>query len=104
MDYKGGIYNITSDDKEINHIVSCIGWGVENGKSYWIIRNSWGEYWGEMGFIRVVINFIFKYIRLREIIYWELNHLAHGLHLEHGLNITFHVVKMDLVVLNHKNT
>lgn len=55
LNYPGGIYDNKNEDKGINHIVSCVGWGVENGKSYWIIRNSWGEYWGELGYIRVAM-------------------------------------------------
>tara|TARA_B100001250_G_scaffold405157_1_gene422200 strand:- start:3262 stop:4218 length:957 start_codon:yes stop_codon:yes gene_type:complete len=38
-----------------DHVVSIVGWGYSKteDKHYWIIRNSWGEYWGEMGFFRV---------------------------------------------------
>eukprot|EP00472_Partenskyella_glossopodia_P007168 CAMPEP_0197524978 /NCGR_PEP_ID=MMETSP1318-20131121/10538_1 /TAXON_ID=552666 /ORGANISM="Partenskyella glossopodia, Strain RCC365" /LENGTH=333 /DNA_ID=CAMNT_0043078105 /DNA_START=66 /DNA_END=1067 /DNA_ORIENTATION=+ len=52
LQYKGGIFK-SDKDFQINHIISVIGWGEENGQKYWIVRNSWGEYWGEMGYIRV---------------------------------------------------
>jgi cathepsin X len=38
----------------IDHEVSVVGWGVDaNGIKYWEMRNSWGEYWAEMGFARI---------------------------------------------------
>jgi len=53
--YKGGVFSEDGFSKGTNHIVSIVGWGKDTstGKKHWIVRNSWGEYWGEMGFFRI---------------------------------------------------
>lgn len=54
-DYKGGINMYDSCNTVlINHVISLNGWGSEDGVDYWIARNSWGTYWGESGFFRIV--------------------------------------------------
>jgi C1A family cysteine protease len=40
-----------------NHAVVCIGWGEEMVKDnlvkYWILKNSWGDAWGEKGYFKL---------------------------------------------------
>jgi len=54
-DYEGGILDDETAGTNTNHIVSIVGYGKDetSDKDYWIIRNSWGEYWGEMGFAKI---------------------------------------------------
>ena len=56
--YDGGILHDTTGAKQIGHIVSIAGWGVDTDASppvkYWHVRNSWGSWWGEGGWFRIV--------------------------------------------------
>jgi len=53
--YSSGILDVDANDCPISndHCVSAVGYGTENGKFYYIIKNSWGTDWGESGFVRI---------------------------------------------------
>ena len=53
-EYNGGVYS-QGGRHYINHIISVVGWGREesSGREYWVGRNSWGTYWGELGYFRI---------------------------------------------------
>ncbi len=52
--YTGGIFKDTTGKMSLDHSVSVVGWGSENGVDFWKIRNSWGSYFGEHGYFRLV--------------------------------------------------
>jgi hypothetical protein len=54
--YNRGVFDNCNKDVVIDHAVTLFGYGQdqEKGTNYWNIRNSWGGYWGENGFIRLL--------------------------------------------------
>eukprot|EP00898_Chlorokybus_atmophyticus_P007205 jgi/Chlat1/7486/Chrsp60S06999 len=52
--YAGGVFYDKTGCTEQDHAISIAGYGEENGIKYWIGRNSWGTYWGEQGWFRIV--------------------------------------------------
>ncbi|CAG7874661.1 unnamed protein product [Brassica rapa] len=53
MHYSGGVYDGPCGTSS-NHAVTFVGYGMtQDGTKYWLAKNSWGETWGENGYIRI---------------------------------------------------
>lgn len=52
--YSNGVYY---DEKcgnrldQLDHAVLAVGYGTLKGKNYWLIKNSWSNYWGNDGYV-----------------------------------------------------
>merc|ERR1719277_1270091 len=42
------------NESQIDHVMEVAGWGeTASGIKYWVVRNSWGTYWGEAGWLKL---------------------------------------------------
>lgn len=55
FDSKNGIYEWNGKGEQVGgHAIEIVGWGEENGKKYWQIKNSWGTGWGDDGYFKMI--------------------------------------------------
>jgi len=54
--YESGILDSTTCGTNLDHAILAVGFNQTNQtQGYYIVRNSWGKFWGEEGYIRIAI-------------------------------------------------
>ncbi|KAI4296990.1 hypothetical protein L6164_036903 [Bauhinia variegata] len=53
--YQEGVYSEHCNG-QLNHAVTLVGYGTtdDDGKKYWLVKNSWGESWGDNGYMKLL--------------------------------------------------
>ena len=51
--YRSGVLDSTACGTSLDHAITAVGYGTENGKEYYLVRNSWGASWGDKGYIKI---------------------------------------------------
>merc|ERR1711862_562907 len=50
--YHSGIYNEPEcSSSNLDHSVAIVGYGTDDGTEFWVVKNSWGNWWGDDGYI-----------------------------------------------------
>uniref|UniRef100_UPI00398EC444 digestive cysteine proteinase 2-like n=1 Tax=Pristiophorus japonicus TaxID=55135 RepID=UPI00398EC444 len=54
--YSNGVYyepKCRQSVYDLDHAVLAVGYGILDGQSYWLIKNSWSAYWGNNGYVLI---------------------------------------------------
>lgn len=54
--YRDGVITSPSCGTGINHAVTAVGYGTENGQRYILVRNSWSSGWGDKGYVKIGVS------------------------------------------------
>ena len=53
-EYKRGVFDGCEEGGQVHpHAVVIVGYGSENGVDYWLVKNSWGKWWGNQGLVKI---------------------------------------------------
>ncbi|CAL9014299.1 unnamed protein product [Prunus brigantina] len=53
--YESGVFSTTDCGTTLDHAVTIVGYGMtEDGTKYWLLKNQWGESWGEKGYMKIL--------------------------------------------------
>ena len=51
--YTSGVLTGDACGTKLDHGVLIVGYGEESGTEYWLVKNSWGPTWGDVGYIKI---------------------------------------------------
>ncbi|CAM5124167.1 unnamed protein product [Natator depressus] len=54
--HSGVYYDSECSSSHLNHAILVVGYCVDRGVPYWLVKNSWGTRWGDQGYIRMAKN------------------------------------------------
>ncbi|XP_065650114.1 procathepsin L isoform X2 [Hydra vulgaris] len=59
MSYQSGVYyepTCGNGLENLDHAVLVVGYGTEEGRDFWLVKNSWDITWGDQGYIKMSRN------------------------------------------------
>lgn len=56
--YRSGVMDFKKCNTTLNHALVVVGYGTTNDTNidYWLIKNSWGTDWGDLGYFKFIRN------------------------------------------------